>query len=1014
MTHSRLFSITILCAFGISLGTASAQITANEAAEELDSLQDVYVSGVADDSAASHFSRLAGKFDTLEARIESAGLRQSLIDIFDRSRYQRAWCYFRVGEAAGNADSLNRSRILFDEIRLEAADVEAVSYSTYMQAECEFWQGLLSKWEVMSEPPLSAANLQRALDFLDNSAIQFETAALDDQAPERLRYAANLRLGDINYERAKIFQSLEDTIQTLESFASCRYLGRDVVPDATSGTARRIKDYSDAMRCLWQMFSDVGPVDCEPTSATSHVYDIAGESIFRSANISHYLALADTLLWSTTDSLYGLAASKDGVSEGFYWKGLVRSLEGETDSDSLFKLFVRQEPGSNNSRMKSLRDDAQRRIDLENNTISADNASDFLRPGTSKYLVDQAIANAKYLIRRAASRIKYSGKRPYLNKAKAFLDFSAKLVNDPNFLDSDLKNQEVTFYRQIVRFMAIPRFTDHLQRAKEFDAVAKNLESVGHDFELEARYVRAISLFEAWNRYQAMPDGQEWAEIQLSQARTIFEDLIRTHRSVRALYRLAEIYRLKDEDSLAAATCYNTVIETTQDCSDLSFFINDCKAAMMMMPVDGGATTQLAGLNYGQVHCPDYLVPGENVYWEGLSDNNGARAVFAEESRQLLAQFALPRKNLYPTDRHYSRSVLLDDCFGHAAGKESFTAQVEDVLRLNPVWDLEILVLREDGSRAVEDPMIRVTVNDKSIDAATLTDSRFVMTDIPLGENVRTVFTHHDTTGYYPEVKDYLSQDLRGWRVIDTVVLAATTGCYSLLETSSADDVKHIYRQTDNNVIVHDADDLPSGYHLDDFQHDVRLRDMVATDTDGDLRILWAHSDSGVFASSLDSNQRLQLGQTHSHLTSPEGIAVDANGFIYVADYGQDQVVIFDVDGQKVRTIGTTGHNTTGRSLAQGHLALPTRVLVETDREGLAFNGTTVHRADHILVADHYGLHRFDMLGYYFGSPLAVGNAWPMAGDLYGFDLIGYGRNSLLVVADRQDGRLVSFVPSKR
>jgi hypothetical protein len=138
-----------------------------------------------------------------------------------------------------------------------------------------------------------------------------------------------------------------------------------------------------------------------------------------------------------------------------------------------------------------------------------------------------------------------------------------------------------------------------------------------------------------------------------------------------------------------------------------------------------------------------------------------------------------------------------------------------------------------------------------------------------------------------------------------------------------------------------------------------------------------------------------------------------------VADYGQDQVAVFDSGGQEVRTIGTTGHNTTVGVLVRGHLALPTRVIIEIDRKGLTYNGATVRRADHILVADHYGLHRFDMLGYYLDSPLLdslrkVRNEWPTAGDLYGFDLTGYGRNSRLVVGNRHDGKLATFAPSKK
>jgi len=1013
MTSTRLLAVITIGIVCLSTGTTSAQISANDAAQALDSLQNLYLVGVADDSTGEYFVNVAARFEVLESQIEAAGLRQSLIDVFDRSRYQRAWCYFRIGEAGGDIRAFDRARSLFDAIRREAVDREAVLYSNYMQGECGFWIGLLRKWKVMSEPPFTEADLQDALQQLQSSGTFFETTAADAEAPDRLRYAASLRLGDIEYERAKIFQTIEEPAPAVESFEACRYQDRDVLRNAGPGDGGRIRDYSDAMRCLWQIFSAENREGCRRTAATPGVYDVAGETIFRQANLLHDSAMTDTSLWAVVDSLYGEAALRIGISEGLYWQGLVRSLKGETDAVSLFEQFVGRRYRRGNLRLKALHDDAQRRIDLENENISADNVADFLRPGDNQYLVDQAIANAKYLIRRAASRITYWGRQPYLDKADAFLLFADRKVNEAGFPDSRPKNDEINFYRYIVSFMAIPRFGDHQRRAEEFENVAQGLARIGHDFELEARYVRAICLYEAWSRYRVFGNEEEQSRAPslLNQARSIFEDLVRSHLSVRALYRLAEIYRIKDEDSLAAVTCYNTVIEKTKGCPQLSFFKGDCEAAIAQLPPRSGQTAQLIGLNYNQVLCPDYLVPGQNVYWEGLADDQGAMAVFAEESRQLLIQFALPKKNLYPADRRLARSVILDDCFRAA---EPFTAQVKDVLRLNPVWDLDVLVLKENGSSAVEDSRIRVTVPGESGGAHELNGQRFVRTDIPLGDNIRAVFTLDDPGGYYPEVKDYLSRDLRGWRVIDTVVLAARTGTYALQSSSDLSGLKHLYRPLDDNVVVHGADDMPFGQAVDAFEHDVRLRDMITLGLGNGSTALLAYSDSGVFVESDGSAGRTPFGESLSRLTSPDGVAEDGAGYVYVVDYGRNRVVKFDTEGNEIAALGLTGVNTDPGVQVSGRLALPTRVVIETDREGLTYNGATVFRAPHILVADHYGLHRFDMLGYYLDSPLKVGDKWPTAGDLSGFDLVGYGRRSLLALGNRRDGKLVAFGPTMR
>ena len=373
--------------------------------------------------------------------------------------------------------------------------------------------------------------------------------------------------------------------------------------------------------------------------------------------------------------------------------------------------------------------------------------------------------------------------------------------------------------------------------------------------------------------------------------------------------------------------------------------------------------------------------------------------VFARESRQLLTQFALPKKNIYPTDRVLAGSVLLDDCF---TGDTPFTAQVPDVIRLNPVWDLDVLVLREDGSRAVKDSQIEIAVSRQDTIPYTFVENRFTKTNIPLGTNVRVIFTLDD---YYPEVKDYLSKDLSGWRVIDTVVLTPLTGEYASQENYGVGDIKHLYRPIDKNVVVHANDFFPSGNPVEKIRGDRRFRDGVKVNND---LTLCAHSDGGLYAYLRGSGEHTSFG---SRLISPEGVAVSKDTLIYIADFGADRVVVFDTDGNKLDSLCTTGRNTATDYAPEvpGHLVLPTRVAIETDREGLTYDGQIVHRSDRILVADHNGLHRFDMLGYYLDTPVKKSNDWPAAGYLSGFEVIGYGLDSRIVIGNRQSGKLVSF-----
>ena len=115
-------------------------------------------------------------------------------------------------------------------------------------------------------------------------------------------------------------------------------------------------------------------------------------------------------------------------------------------------------------------------------------------------------------------------------------------------------------------------------------------------------------------------------------------------------------------------------------------------------------------------------------------------AVFAEESRRLLMQYALPKKNLYPADRKLASSVISPDCFGYGTCGSGLVAGIDDNPRLNPVWHLDVLVLREDGSKAILDP--KITVDETASSGGTLNECRFIKTDIPLGEGVRLLITH--------------------------------------------------------------------------------------------------------------------------------------------------------------------------------------------------------------------------------------------------------------------------------
>jgi DNA-binding beta-propeller fold protein YncE len=80
-----------------------------------------------------------------------------------------------------------------------------------------------------------------------------------------------------------------------------------------------------------------------------------------------------------------------------------------------------------------------------------------------------------------------------------------------------------------------------------------------------------------------------------------------------------------------------------------------------------------------------------------------------------------------------------------------------------------------------------------------------------------------------------------------------------------------------------------------------------------------------------DANHKLMGGFGDREMQDPNGLAIDTeNRFIYVADTGLDQVLVYDADTYKLlRRIGTTGKNHTLTD--PGNFSKPTNVAVDKD-----------------------------------------------------------------------------------
>ena len=138
------------------------------------------------------------------------------------------------------------------------------------------------------------------------------------------------------------------------------------------------------------------------------------------------------------------------------------------------------------------------------------------------------------------------------------------------------RGDETNFFRGVVGSLEAEIQATPKEKIRKFKAAAKTLSRIHPDFhsKSEADYIRAKCLFFA---------------DEFEQAADILKNLVNEHKYLRALFYLAEIFRL-NENGLAAKHCYKIIIKKLQDSKyeTNKFWIENSEAALASIQGKGG------------------------------------------------------------------------------------------------------------------------------------------------------------------------------------------------------------------------------------------------------------------------------------------------------------------------------------------------------------------------------------------------------------------------------------------
>jgi len=912
-------------------------------------------------------------------------------DLIPKAAYKIALCNFRLAELDLDSNKLKSCIDWSDRVELDAPDTVGY-WSRFLAGEAHLQLAQQERNRLMAESGVLSQDQKDAIVARLDQARDFYVESSADKAGEKMAFSSRLRQADIAYEKGQALVNAGELLAAREVFLEEANYGEllDVMPSGSGPALVGLLDYSNAMSkvMVGLIFPDTTRFRNNEVNPIAD--DLGNEEHFRMA----CLDLVDPQRYTAS---YDRLSASTRPTETIYWAALARLFSVQSgqyrsaaDEFRDFAGRIDDRSAGDFPRLAYLRDEAKRRNYVINIARNRNFNQDSLQ-----YLTRD---DAHFLIRVAAYFSAWRSR--CLTRLNIFLDNYAA--------EAGLEQDEILFLRGIAETLGAALEENEQRARSRFRQASQTLRTISPEsrYALEGKYIAASCLgnnvVRAWD-----------------EAHPILLDLVANHRSIRALRVLAsmEYFRTAfDEggDAALAVTLAKIVRDTASAKGpDFAFLTDDANVIIEEAVYLNVDTTMLVPLDRVPgargVRCPDSLLMEtlggnmEVVAYESFADARMIPIALRDGFRRTMRNFIQPKRAaaLSSTESVQGRRPLYR-VSRMTENRDEWAIGIKDTVYINVDWFARIQFDAEGGF--TPDPGFVVKARNATLDQEMeVVDSAgyyVVRPEMHAGEILE---IEVDGPTFYKTTRDL---SCRKPMTADFVI--ALSNYDNLTRRSEGgwqDAFDHYNDFAGRTTIVHDkartrGANFPG--ELRDGVKDNRSWRNFAFDRAGDRVLLVDCALRDKLIVFEDGSQK-ELSLSGSELNNPEGVAVDDQGIIYVADFGNHRVALFDHNGVFIKEL--TG--------AEGSFIFPSRIAIQEDIDGLAVKTTTgdstAYRESYLMVADMKGIYRFDSRGNFLETVTRFGNGQFSPHLTSALAISGYGRATRMVVSDPHGQQPVAY-----